>query len=255
LASGGQKPVALSPSALPASPAAPISIGERCFDLTVTIVLLPVICLLAAAIAVAIYIDSPGPVIYRSRRVGRDGELFEMLKFRKMRREAGTDPITLDDDERFTPIGHVLARTRLDELPQVWNVLRGEMRLVGPRPELECFVDEFADEYREILTVTPGITGNAQLRFIDERSLLGGPDPMQAYRERVMPEKITIDLDYVHTHSLAGDLLILARTAALPPVLLVDRCWHSSAVRRWTAPAAAAIALAVVFAIVSSHLP
>ncbi len=96
----------------------------------------------------AIYIDSPGPVMFRSWRVGRGGVPFAMLKFRKMRDDAGSDPLTIADDERFTPIGRFLAATRLDELPQVWNVLRGEMRLVGPRPELEYFVDQFRSSTR-----------------------------------------------------------------------------------------------------------
>jgi lipopolysaccharide/colanic/teichoic acid biosynthesis glycosyltransferase len=194
-------------------------------------------------------------VIYRSFRVGRDGQLFAMLKFRKMRREAPSHPVTLDEDERFTPIGRFLAATRLDELPQVWNVLRGEMRLVGPRPELEYFVAQFSDQYNEILAVTPGITGNAQLRFLDERLLLGGPDPESAYCEHVLPVKIDIDLNYARSHSIIGDLLILARTALLPLVLLVDGMRTSSNVRRWVPTAASAALLAIGFMLASSHLP
>ena len=160
--------------------------------------------IVGAAIALAIYVDSPGPVIFRSRRIGKDGAPFEMLKFRKMRGRRRNAPVTLADDERFTPIGRFLSATRLDELPQFFNVLRGEMRLVGPRPELECFVSQFAHEYDEILTVTPGITGNAQLRFLDEKSLLSGRIRRGAYCDHVLPEKIKIDLDYVRlTHCWA----------------------------------------------------
>ena len=112
---------------------------ERCFDVSLTIVALPLIVALGLVIALAIYLDSPGPVLYRSRRVGRGGEMFQMLKFRKMHRDAGSDPLTTSRDERFTPIGRFLAETHLDELPQIVNVLRGEMRLVGPRPELPVF--------------------------------------------------------------------------------------------------------------------
>ena len=97
------------------------------------------------------------------------------------------------------------------------------MRLVGPRPELEYFVAEFAHEYDEILTVLPGITGKAQLRFLDEKSLLAGPDPASAYCEHVLPEKIKIDLDYVRSRSLLGDLLLIARTVALPVTLPVHQ--------------------------------
>ncbi len=229
---------------------------ERCFDLVVTILLAPVIVLAGALIAIAIYIDSPGPVIFRSSRVGRNGEPFEMLKFRKMRREAPSHPVTLDDDERFTPIGRFLAATRLDELPQTWNVLRGQMRLVGPRPELDVFVARFAEQYAEILTVTPGVTGNAQLRFLDEKSLLGGPDPEATYTDYVLPAKIEIDLHYARTHSLPGDLLILARTASVPIVVLLNRLRaRSDTLRPWIPAAVSAVLLALVFVLTSSHLP
>jgi lipopolysaccharide/colanic/teichoic acid biosynthesis glycosyltransferase len=229
-----------------------VSWQERCLDLALAIALLPAILILGAAIALAIYIDSPGPVLYRSVRVGRGGTLFEMLKFRKMRREAPSRPLTLEDDDRFTPIGRFLAATRLDELPQVWNVLRGEMRLVGPRPELECFVTEFADQYAEILTVTPGVTGNSQLRFLDEKRLLGGPDPAGAYSRYVLPAKIEIDLDYARSHSLAGDVLVLARTAALPVLMLLERL-HM--LRLWIPAVTAALLLGLGFVLASSYLP
>ncbi len=229
---------------------------ERCFDLVLTVLMLPLVAVMAAAIALAIYIDSPGPVIYRSRRIGRGGAPFEMIKFRKMRREAPSHPVTLDDDERFTPIGRFLAATRLDELPQVVNVLRGEMRLVGPRPELEYFVDQYADEYFEILTVTPGITGNAQLRFVEERLLLAGPSPSATYAEQVLPAKIQIDLDYVRRHTLRTDLGILGRTVLLPVALLSGRLrQRSRRIRPWFPSLAAAALLAVAFVFLSSHLP
>ena len=107
----------------------------RCFDVSLTVVALPLVVALGIVIAIAIYLDSPGPVLYRSRRVGLGGGTFEMLKFRKMHRDAGSHPLTASRD-RFTPIGRFLADTHLDELPQIVNVLRGEMRLVGPRPGL-----------------------------------------------------------------------------------------------------------------------
>jgi lipopolysaccharide/colanic/teichoic acid biosynthesis glycosyltransferase len=249
---GGEKSVALPSTLVAASSPVRMSWQERCLDLSLTILLLPAMLIVGAGIALAIYIDSPGPVLYRSVRVGRGGVLFEMLKFRKMRREALSDPITLDDDDRFTPIGRFLAATRLDELPQVWNVLRGEMRLVGPRPELECFVAEFADQYAEILTVTPGVTGDSQLRFLDEKRLLGGPDPASTYARLVLPAKIEIDLDYARSHSLAGDVLVLARTATLPVVVLLTRL---HLLRLWIPAMAAAVLLGLGFVLASSYLP
>ncbi len=253
---GGDKSIVVLSSSTDGANGQRIAWPERCFDLAVTVILLPLVALVAFAIAIAIYVDSPGPVIYRSRRVGRDGQMFEMLKFRKMRRDAPSHPVTLDDDERFTPIGRFLAATRLDELPQVVNVLQGRMRLVGPRPELECFVAQFVDEYAEILSVTPGVTGNAQLRFVGERSLLSGPHPETAYTSHVLPAKIEIDLDYVRKHTLASDLSILARTAMLPAALLWTQLRkRSSVLRLWLPSAACAAVLALVFIFVSSHLP
>jgi len=230
--------------------------SARCLDVGLTVFLAPVILVAGVMIAMAIYIDSPGPVIYRSRRVGRAGQSFDMFKFRKMRCDAVSGPLTLEDDERFTPIGRFLAATRLDELPQAWNVLRGEMRLVGPRPELDCFVEQFPHEYAEILTVTPGVTGNSQLRFVDERRLLRGLDPEHTYREQVLPVKIEIDLAYAHSHGLGGDLLILVKTAALPPVLLLDSLRRRTGfLRLWLPAAASAVLLALVVVLLSSRLP
>jgi lipopolysaccharide/colanic/teichoic acid biosynthesis glycosyltransferase len=224
------------------------------FDLALVVVLLPAIVVVGAVIALAIYLDSPGPVMYRSWRVGRNGQPFAMLKFRKMRREASSHPVTLDDDERFTPIGRFLAATRLDELPQIINVLRGDMRLVGPRPELECFVAEYAEQYSEILTVTPGVTGSAQLQFVDERRLLGGADPETTYRDHLLPAKIEIDLHYARTHTIAGDAVILARTLLLPLSLFRQRVSARSAMLRRCVPtAAAATLLTLAFVVASSH--
>jgi lipopolysaccharide/colanic/teichoic acid biosynthesis glycosyltransferase len=230
--------------------------AERCFDIAITTIFMPFILLAGAMIALAIYLDSPGPVTYRSRRIGRDGEPFEMFKFRKMRRDAPSHPVTLDDDARFTPIGRFLAATRLDELPQVWNVLRGDMRLVGPRPELECFVAEYPEEYAEILSVAPGITGTAQLRFLDERHLLQGPDPASRYSTHVLPLKIEIDLDYVSSHSLWRDVGILIRTGLVPLTVLFERSrTPGSNLRRWMPATVSSALLALLFILVSGHLP
>jgi lipopolysaccharide/colanic/teichoic acid biosynthesis glycosyltransferase len=232
-----------------------IPFPERCLDLAIVIVFLPVLALVAGALALAIYLDSPGSVIYRQRRIGLHGEPFEMLKFRKMHREAHDHPLTNEDDERFTPIGRFLAATRLDELPQVINILRGEMRLVGPRPELECFVTEFAAEYSDILSVAPGLTGNAQLRFAGEASLLSGPDPQTTYIDHVMPVKVAIDLEYVRNHSVSCDVLILVRTITLPFHLMIARLRRPAPMSVVLPSAACALVLVLACALVFSHLP
>jgi lipopolysaccharide/colanic/teichoic acid biosynthesis glycosyltransferase len=191
--------------------------GLRAFDLALTLLLLPFVLLIGALVAIAIFIDSPGPIFYRCARLGRGGRVFSMLKFRKMRDGSSGPLLTGSDDERFTPIGRFLALTKLDELPQVWNVLKGEMRLVGPRPEVEEFVHTYPEQYEQILSVMPGITGVAQLEYAAESRLFADAhDTAWLYNEQILPRKIELDLRYIRTQSLLGDLKILARTPVLP---------------------------------------
>jgi lipopolysaccharide/colanic/teichoic acid biosynthesis glycosyltransferase len=229
--------------------------AERCFDLALTIPLLPLWAIACALIALALYVDSPGPVLFASERVGRDGRPFAMLKFRKLRSGVSGPAITTADDERFTPLGRLLSATRLDELPQVLNVLRGEMRLVGPRPELACFVAEFADAYAEILTATPGITGAAQLRFLNEAALLRGENPVHAYSNHVLPQKLSIDLAYVRSRSLGGDLSILAQTALAPVAILFGALrTHAHVLRPWLPAGGLALVLVIAFLLSAGNI-
>ncbi len=231
------------------------TLPERAFDLAMLAVLLPVLLVIGAVIALAIYLDSSGSVIFRVPRVGRDGQIFQMFKFRKMRRDCTGAPVTVANDERFTPIGRFLADSRFDELPQIWNVIRGEMRLVGPRPEVASFVAEFPAQYAEILTVAPGITGAAQLRFLDERFTYEREDPVAAYRARILPQKISIDLEYARNHSLAGDLRILAQTCALPVTRLIKRASsYGPIVRPWLPFGVVATLLVVLFIVSSGNV-
>jgi lipopolysaccharide/colanic/teichoic acid biosynthesis glycosyltransferase len=178
---------------------------------------LPLALPIGAIITLLIYIDSPGSAFYRSTRIGRDGYTFQMLKFRKMRHSATGGPLTLSDDERFTPIGSFLSLTKLDELPQLWNVIRGEMHLVGPRPEVPEFVARYPHEYREILCVMPGITGPAAIEYASESHLLAlQQDPMRYYAEQIMPRKLEIDLQYIRSRTLASDVSLLLHTALVP---------------------------------------
>jgi lipopolysaccharide/colanic/teichoic acid biosynthesis glycosyltransferase len=189
----------------------------RAFDLVATVLILPFALILGGLIALAVMADSPGPVLYRCRRVGYRGEVFEMVKFRKMRRDAVGSALTAYEDERFTPIGKFLSITRLDELPQLWNVLKGDMRLVGPRPEIEEFVSEYPGEYEEILSVRPGLTGMAQLEFFDESRVFGDAHSHpRFYSEGILPHKIELDLQYVRSRSLRADFAIFVRTPLLP---------------------------------------
>lgn len=170
-------------------------------------------------IAVSIRISSPGPVLFRQLRVGRKGRLFWLLKFRSMRvsEERTGQSLTAAHDPRVFPIGRILRRWKLDELPQMINVLRGEMSLVGPRPDLPEFCETLSNDRRRVLDLCPGLTGAATLAYRDEEKILaekGGANVMQYYIATLYPEKIRLDLEYACKASFASDLRILARTGA-----------------------------------------
>ena len=189
--------------------------AKRAIDVAVAALGLAGLAPVLDAIAVAVRLDSPGPVFYRARRVGRGGLEFSMYKFRTMhaRRAEHGPRITHGDDRRITRVGGVLRRSKLDELPQLWNVLRGDMSLVGPRPEDPHYVALYSPEQRRVLDVRPGITSLASVRYRDEERLLRGPDWERTYVTAVMPAKLRIDLDYVEQQSLLLDARILSATA------------------------------------------
>jgi lipopolysaccharide/colanic/teichoic acid biosynthesis glycosyltransferase/dTDP-glucose pyrophosphorylase len=178
----------------------------------VAFVLLVVLLPAFALLALAIKLDSRGSVVYGCRRIGKGGRAFTMLKFRKMRLHANGPMLTLGTDARFTRIGRFLAASKLDELPQLWNVLRGEMSLVGPRPEDPEFVALLPSEYGVILRVRPGITGLTQLAFAKESRILDPDDRVGDYVRRLLPQKASIDRLYVDTRTFAMDLRILVWT-------------------------------------------
>jgi len=171
---------------------------------------------LLAACALGVRLDSPGPVLFRQERVGRGGRTFLILKLRTMRAgpAPGASQVTAAGDPRITRFGAWLRRTKLDELPQLLNVLAGDMSLVGPRPEVPRFVACYPAEARAIvLSVRPGITDPASVRFRNEAELLAGStDPERDYVERILPEKIAAYVAYVRGRSLAGDLRIIGAT-------------------------------------------
>jgi lipopolysaccharide/colanic/teichoic acid biosynthesis glycosyltransferase len=181
-------------------------------------------------IAVGIRLGSVGPAFFPARRIGRRGVPFIAWKFRTMtwRPESSGPAISSAGDPRVTPVGRLLRRFRLDELPQLWNVARAEMRLVGPRPEDPRFVELADPRQREVLSVRPGITGLAQLAFADEARVLGPVDPEGAYRRIVQPRKLRVDAAYVRHRSTRLDLWILGATALVvlgrpAPLEAIDR--------------------------------
>jgi lipopolysaccharide/colanic/teichoic acid biosynthesis glycosyltransferase len=185
----------------------------RMVDLIVSAVLLVVLLPVVVLTAAVVKLDSRGPVFFRCRRVGFRGAQFQMLKFRKMRSGVLGAPVTLSADSRFTPVGRILAKTKIDELPQLWNVLKGEMSLVGPRPEDQVFVDLHTENYTTILAVKPGITGLCQLAFAKEGEILDDEDCVADYVERLLPQKVELDLLYIRHRSLRLNLRILVWTA------------------------------------------
>jgi len=186
---------------------------KRIFDVAVSAVGLVVTSPIVLAAALAVKLESPGPAFYAGTRVGRGGRHFRILKLRTMQARPGGPSVTAGDDPRITRVGRVLRRSKLDELPQLLNVLRGEMSLVGPRPEDPRYVAHYTPEQREVLGVRPGMTGPTVLAFIDEEELLRGGDAESVYLAEVMPGKLAIDLKYVRHASFGGDLMILGRTA------------------------------------------
>jgi lipopolysaccharide/colanic/teichoic acid biosynthesis glycosyltransferase len=171
---------------------------------------------LMGLIALAIKLDSPGSVFFAHRRVGRYGRPFKVLKFRTMVQDAPKrgGAITAGHDPRITRVGRILRKTKLDELPQLWNVLKGEMSLVGPRPEVEAYVALWEPTLREkVLSVRPGITGLTQIRYRHEETLLAQqPDPEAYYREVLLPLKLQSDAEYVDRRTLLYDLCLILRT-------------------------------------------
>jgi lipopolysaccharide/colanic/teichoic acid biosynthesis glycosyltransferase len=189
--------------------------GKRMFDFVAaaigTLVLSPALLVLLLLVK----LTSPGPVFYRQERVGRNGKSFRIVKFRSMFEDADKrgPAITSAGDHRITALGRLLRRFKLDELPQLWNVLRGEMSLVGPRPEVPCYVESYSDSQRRVLAVRPGITDPGSIRYRHEEQVLGDqPDPDRYYREVVLPDKLNLNLEYLSHMSFSYDLSLLLRT-------------------------------------------
>ena len=166
-------------------------------------------------VALWIVIDDQGPVFYRQQRVGKDGKDFGLLKFRSMR--IGADQMSLitigDRDPRVTRAGYYLRKLKIDELPQLWNVLVGDMSLVGPRPEVRRYVDLYTPEQRQVLSVRPVITDYAAIEYIDENRLLAASkDPDRTYIEQIMPAKIALNMRYINHRTIGEYMRIILLT-------------------------------------------
>jgi lipopolysaccharide/colanic/teichoic acid biosynthesis glycosyltransferase len=187
---------------------------RRLLDVVASVVGLVVLSPLLAVLAAAVKFSSTGPVLHRGERVGGGGKLFTLYKFRSMRLGHTGPVITRAKDPRITAVGRFLRRTKLDELPQLINVLRGDMSLVGPRPEVPRYVALYDAEQRRILSARPGMTSPASLLYRAEEEQLVGDEWERHYVETIMPAKLRIDLEYIDRRSVASDLRVIAGTLA-----------------------------------------
>lgn len=188
---------------------------KRPFDIVFSLLGLAICSPFFLLIHVLIKIDSKGPGLYLQDRIGMNGQAFRLFKFRTMRINADRfHAITVGSrDPRITKVGFYLRKFKLDELPQLINVLRGDMSFVGPRPELKKFVDLYSSEQRRVLSVRPGITDPASIKFRNENALLEGKvDPIQYYIDVIMPEKLSINLAYIERRSFIVDLKVIITT-------------------------------------------
>ena len=188
---------------------------KRAFDLVVASLALVGLLPLLVAIAVLVKVTSPGPILFSQIRVGRGFGRFRMVKFRTLHPDSSPTAANAPEGAGVTGIGKTLRRWKLDELPQLVNVLRGDMSLVGPRPEVPHYVEAFCAEYSEILTVRPGLTDPASIEFRHEEELLAPTtDPESLYRTVILPRKLDLSVAYLRRSSLWTDVGVLARTAA-----------------------------------------
>ena len=190
--------------------------GRRVFDIVAAGAALALLSVPLALVAVAVKLSSPGPLLFRQERIGRGGRSFRLYKFRTMRDGASGGQVTVAGDARVTAVGALLRRLKLDEVPQLINIIAGDMSIIGPRPEVARFVRQYTDRESPILQFTPGLASRAQLVYPHEGELLSrAADPERMYVAELMPRKIAVDLAYERHRSwwsdlvLAGEILLL----------------------------------------------
>lgn len=187
---------------------------KRFFDLTFSLIGILILFPLMLLISLVIKLDSKGPIFFIQNRVGKDGKLFAMIKFRSMSVfQTSKSTVSVKGDIRITKVGSFIRKYKLDELPELWNVLLGHMSIVGPRPDVKGFADELKGEDRKILNLRPGITGPASLKYANEEELLSYQENPEVYNKKVIfPDKVRINLDYYYNQNLILDLKIIFAT-------------------------------------------
>jgi len=211
---------------------------RRFIDIMISALGLALAAPLLAMIGLAVWLEGGSPIFFAQTRIGAGGQPFRMYKFRKFTADCDTSgcPLTTDGDRRMTRIGRLLAATKFDELPQLWNVLVGDMAIVGPRPESLAFADCFRGGLEAVLQYKPGLVGPSQVFFRHEsRHYPAGQDPVQFYRRVLFPAKVMLDLAYFEHRSLAGDFAWMARAAlavlGIVPEISADRVHNGTAAR------------------------
>ena len=186
---------------------------KRVFDIVCAALGLLVLSPVLLVCTLLVGLTSPGGVLFRQERIGKDGVPFTIYKFRSMRKDNAGLKISTSRDTRITPVGRVLRKTKLDELPQLWNVLKGDMSFVGPRPEVREYTDLYTPEQRQVLLLRPGITGLASIRYRNENELLtASDDPNCTYIEEIMPAKLALDLEYIPRACVSYDIKLILET-------------------------------------------
>ena len=187
---------------------------KRIFDFSSSLLGLVILFPLLILISFAIKIGSSGPILFSQKRVGKDGKQFILIKFRSMMiNQESNNTATSKGDDRITTIGVFLRKYKLDELPELWNVLKGEMSLVGPRPDVPGYADNLKGEDRKVLKLRPGITGTASLKYVNEEEILSAQDDPQKYNDEVIfPDKVKVNLQYYKNQSLWLDIKIIFAT-------------------------------------------
>lgn len=197
-------------------PSAATMACKRAFDILCSFLGLTVLSPVLLVVSVLVAVTSPGGVFFRQERIGKDGKPFRIFKFRSMRKDNAGLKITIGNDSRITPVGRFLRKSKIDELPQLINVLVGDMSFVGPRPEVADYVNLYTPYQRQVLLVRPGITGLASIRFRNENDLLtASDDPNRTYVEQIMPRKIDLDLEYIPRASVFYDIKLIFQTFAV----------------------------------------
>jgi lipopolysaccharide/colanic/teichoic acid biosynthesis glycosyltransferase len=188
---------------------------KRIFDFLSSLAGLIILSPVFLIVSLLIVMSMPGPVFFRQQRIGKNGKRFRFYKFRTMRmlNEAEKGSFHAGDNSRITPLGKILRKTKLDELPQLINVLKGEMSVIGPRPEVEQCTKVYPEKWEIVHRVKPGISDNASIVFRNEEELLAASEnPQETYKNEILPQKLDLYMEYVNTHTFWGDLKIIFKT-------------------------------------------